>query len=298
MITVVIPTRNREFLLLELLQSLLHQSIQIAEIIIVDSSDTPVNLGDFSNFNKIKTLHSTVKSAAFQRNLGIAAASSDTKYLAFLDDDVRPGPFYLEHLIEILDKNSAIGCSGIALNFNKIEMRKLPKGLVGLYHRLFLLDSNSDGKLLKSGVNIPVRINTDLPVEVDWLIGCSVWKYGKIENTSFESDFYGVSLAEDVIFSVRMSKKGKLLTTTKVKLNHLESTLSRDSLEEFWSMWMTNRYRLIEVAEFGKIGKISFWWASLGQAIIFLVFSFKDRPHKFRCLRGILIGVMKIYGKK
>jgi hypothetical protein len=157
------------------------------------------------------------------------------------------------------------------------ELRQLPCGIIGLFHRLFLLDSLVDGKLLKSGVNIPIRKFKDGVYESDWLIGCSLWNYEKVKGIRFEQDFYGSSLGEDVIFSVKAKRDGKLLVDSNVILEHLESEIQRPDKTEFWKMWVTNRFRLISNQPNPIISKAAFVWANLGQQLVLHVTSGKNK---------------------
>lgn len=294
MISIVIPTRNRQELLFSLLLHLDNIRSEETQIIIVDSSDLSISkLPIYSNI-KIEYVHTQIKSAAIQRNIGIEKLTDLTDYLFFLDDDTFPRFDYFKRLTKILEEPDVVGASGLALNPNNNFLRQKPTGWIGLIYRLFLLDSLKDGKLLKSAINIPCRNYHGLRADAEWLIGCSAWKYKDIELTRFENDFYGASLAEDVIFSYRMSLKGRLVVDPSVILDHLEDKLGRPNESEFWKMWMLNRHRLIKVAKWGVRGLFAFWWASLGQMCINLIGGLKKREYKFNSVRGILLGASKI----
>ena len=155
-----------------------------------------------------------------------------------------------------------------------------------------------DGVLLKSGVNIPVRNYEGEVGETDWLIGCSVWLKEKIERIRFEPDFLGQSLSEDVIFSVRMKKKGRLVTNPAIVLRHDESDVARPSKKEFWEMWMVNRFRLIQVANFGKLGMLSYWWANVGQLGILYYGMIKKHGNQTGSIAGLISGAFLVLGLK
>lgn len=292
--SIIIPTRNRENLVQTLLAHLDRIIFEEYEVIVVDSSD---NLSKpklkFENIF-VEYLHTNIKSAAIQRNIGIEFLNAKTEILFFLDDDVFPNKDYFTKLENTLRENRYIGISGIALNPRQTKRRSKPTGFKGFVHRIFLLDSKKEGKLLKSGVNIPVRNYGGRLQEVDWLIGCSAWKLQSIMQTRFESDFKGASLAEDVVFSVRMSKKGKLAVDPKIILDHFEDSRGRPQSVDFWEMWVTNRYRVIEVAEFGWVGRIAFWWSTLGQMVINLILGIREAPRNFDPVTGIIRGSLKI----
>jgi hypothetical protein len=177
--------------------------------------------------------------------------------------------YFVRLVRELKDKN-AVGISGIALNPLANSLRTKPKGAIGIFYRLFLLDSLVDGKLLPSGINIPVRDYEGCTVEVDWLIGCSVWNFPVIKDLRFEEDFFGQSLGEDVIFSYLAGKRGILLTNPNVLITHFESAVGRPGSVEFYRMWTQNRYRLIKTMRMGVSGYASYLWSNLGQSLILL----------------------------
>jgi glycosyltransferase involved in cell wall biosynthesis len=291
--SIVIPTRNRPILLNRVVAAIIPQLSNNDEIIIVDSSDSESMSENLGLLPQVKYISTHIRSAAVQRNIGLEQIA-DSKYVFFLDDDVLPGPDYFTRCVESLNASNAIGLSGIAVNSSAKIYRTYPNGLIGFYHRIFQLDSNKDGVLLHSGVNIPVRDYQGKTHEVDWLIGCSIWSTEKIGATRFESDFLGQSLSEDVIFSIRMSKKGRLVTDSSIVLIHDESDIARPSKQEFWKMWMTNRYRLIQVANFGMSGKISYWWANFGQCGILCYSKIKGRGYKVGSLKGLMHGALLV----
>jgi hypothetical protein len=160
--------------------------------------------------------------------------------------------------------------------------------------KIFLLDSKKDGILLKSGINIPIRDRESGISRVDWLIGCSAWRFNAIGQTRFESDFLGQSLAEDVIFSVRMKKKGKLVTNSKILLAHDESDIERPNRKDFWEMWVKNRYRLVSISNPGAIGQCFFWWANLGQLLILCYSKVRKRSYSSGSISGLVQGSLSV----
>jgi GT2 family glycosyltransferase len=203
-------------------------------------------------------------------------------FLAFIDDDILVERDYVSRLMSVLFATEAVGVSGIATNREINKKRLKPFGLSGLIHRIFLLDSKTDGALLCSGINIPIRSERDENLEVDWLIGCSIWRSESIEDLEFERDFKGQSLAEDVIFSVRARKRGKLITNPSVVIDHYESPNERPDKLAHYQMWVVNRKRLITVMGGGFIRRSAFQFANFGQALIFLYLGFRKDKKNFR----------------
>ena len=271
--------------------------LQEDEMIIVDSSDSGLLSQNLTSIPRVKYVITEIRSAAVQRNIGLNHLGN-SKFVFFLDDDVVPNIDYFEKCISVLNSSNVVGVSGVALNPNSKVLRSYPSGLIGAYHRLFLLDSIRDGVLLRSGVNIPVRNYSRNIYDVEWLIGCSGWVTEKIGDTRFESDFFGQSLSEDVIFSVRMSKKGRIVTDPSIVLSHNESEIARPSKAEFWQMWMVNRFRLIQVANFGLSGTLSYWWANLGQFGILCYSKVSQNGYVKGSIKGLFSGSLSVLGLK
>ena len=300
MISVIIPTRNRPTDLFLVLDKIAAQTLKITEVIIIDSSDS------FSPISKSVTWgytlqheHVSVRSAAIQRNMGIDLLSKDCEFLCFLDDDVQPNTDYVSQLISGLCRLNAVGISGIALNPLKHEtLRTKPRGFYGAIQRAFGLDSKHDGKLLASGVNIPVRIYGGEVQEVDWLIGCSIWNYKVISDLRFEPDFKGQSLSEDVIFSIRARERGRLFVDPNVHLAHTESDIGRPQGSAFWSMWVVNRKRVVEVLFKRKHNFMRFHFANFGQFLSLAYSGMFLGKSKSNDYAGIPLGYWKLFKER
>jgi len=86
-VTVVIPTHNRPNLVGRAINSVLNQTVQADEIIVVDDANchlTKEIVEGYGN-DRLKYIQNPNKGASSSRNLGVEMATSD--YVAFLDDD-------------------------------------------------------------------------------------------------------------------------------------------------------------------------------------------------------------------
>ena len=131
-ISVIIPTFNRCSQLKRALQSVLHQSLQPFEIIVIDdgsTDDTSLMLSE--EFPQIKTLYQTNQGVSGARNKGIQASTGD--WVALLDSDdewlptklaqqvsaLKQQPHYkICHTEEIWIRN------GVRVNLNKQYQKK------------------------------------------------------------------------------------------------------------------------------------------------------------------------------
>jgi glycosyltransferase involved in cell wall biosynthesis len=87
-VSVIIPTHNRAEFLRSAIASVLNQTFQDFEIIIIDDASKDHTQEVIANFNdaRIKVIHNQIsKGAAGARNIGLINTSGE--YIAFLDDD-------------------------------------------------------------------------------------------------------------------------------------------------------------------------------------------------------------------
>lgn len=294
MLTVVIPTRNRQLELLNLLERLLNFK-NTFEIIVVDSSNIKNCDQIITKNNRISYIYTDIKSAAIQRNIGLKEISRGCKYVAFLDDDVLPNFDYFDKLISLINEKNAVGVSGFAKNSKRLSFNKT-NILSDRFRRFFLLASKNEGSVTKSGVNIPAKIRNSPPytVKVDWLIGCSVWDFQKIQGLRFDSNFFGQSLGEDVLFSLQASRRGTLYVDTSVILEHSESRVGRPSEFSFYCMWVRNRYAIVTELH-GRRFQLEFHWSNLGKFLALIVTIFINPVQRVKAMAGIFVGYYQIF---
>lgn len=132
-VTVIIPTYNRAKYIDRAIMSVLNQTYQNIEIIVVDDNDSESEsrkemlkkMKKYSNNKKVKyLLHTKNMNGAAARNTGIKAASG--KYITFLDDDDYFLPTRIEKLVKKI-KEEKVDCvySAMVLVENKrIKMLK------------------------------------------------------------------------------------------------------------------------------------------------------------------------------
>jgi len=109
-VSVIIPCYNHGAFIDEALDSVLQQSFQDFEIIIInDGSTDPFTISHLRSIDKpeITVLHTNNQGLAAARNNGVRAARGE--YILPLDADDRIGASYLEKAVSILDQNSRIG---------------------------------------------------------------------------------------------------------------------------------------------------------------------------------------------
>ena len=115
-VTVIIPTYKRSESLCRAINSVLNQTYENLEIIVVDDNDKDseyrkINEQKLEKYNKLKNFkyirHDKNKNGAAARNTGIVAAEGE--YIAFLDDDDYFFPDRIEKCVNILENNKKYG---------------------------------------------------------------------------------------------------------------------------------------------------------------------------------------------
>ena len=120
-ISVVIVTRNRAAWLKDALTSLVNQSRQPDEVIVVDndSADTTKETAlSFTHTLNLKYLYEPTRGIPYARNTGIRAASGDI--IAFIDDDCVADSNWLKYLEIPFIKDPHVGVAGGELLHFKI----------------------------------------------------------------------------------------------------------------------------------------------------------------------------------
>ena len=111
-VSVIIPTHNRSDFLRRAIASVLNQTYQDFELIVVDDASTDNTAEAVAEFNdeRIKLLrHDTNKGGSAARNTGILASECD--YIALLDDDDEWLPEKLSRQMEVLlSSPPQVGC--------------------------------------------------------------------------------------------------------------------------------------------------------------------------------------------
>lgn len=107
LVSVIIPTQNRDKFLFQAIDSVLNQSYRNIEIIVVDDhSLVPVYIPDELLSSNVKLIRNErAKGGAGSRNIGIKFSTGD--YICFLDDDDLYHPDKIKILIECLNKTRA-----------------------------------------------------------------------------------------------------------------------------------------------------------------------------------------------
>ena len=103
LVSVIIPTYNRGWILKEAIDSVLSQTFTDYELIVVDDGSTDNTTDILKFYPEIKLIRQENRGVSAARNMGVKASSG--KYLAFLDSDDLWLPGKLEKQVNFFDKN-------------------------------------------------------------------------------------------------------------------------------------------------------------------------------------------------
>lgn len=130
-VSVIIPTYNRQYIIVRTIESVLNQSKQDLEVIVVDdgSSDDTRGVVESLNDSRVRYFYKTNGGAASARNFGLSKTMGE--YVAFLDSDDFWPENYLEIMLSSLCINSKFGAaySPITIvypNGSKVKSYKRP----------------------------------------------------------------------------------------------------------------------------------------------------------------------------
>lgn len=248
-LAVVIPTRNRAAALRRTLGSLASQSVQPAQLMIVDASeDDSTRLLCLEP--SIPGLQSTIiwqaaetVGAAIQRNQGVRTSSQSV--VGFFDDDILFEPCCLERMWRGLNSDDRLG--GVAAMIT--NQRYQPPGRISrLVFRLMAgkTELSYAGRVLGPAVNLLPEDREDLPevVPVEWLnLGCTFYRRQSLPDPPFLSHFTGYSLMEDLALSLTVGRCWKLANVRTARIYHdSQPGTHKSDCARFAEMQLVNRH--------------------------------------------------------
>ncbi len=191
-VSVIIPTYNRNKLVLDAIDSVLEQTFQNFEIIIVDDGSTDNTKTHIDSYQKkdtrIKYIFQENQGVSIARNTGLEAAQGE--YIAFLDSDDRFLIDKLERQVFILENHHDIG-----LIYSKILVENTITKELGSWGHAF------SGALEKTEMHQKI-----FKRHLFFYIGTTLIRKEVIGNIKFDPR---MKTGEDFLFYLLLSKKAK-----------------------------------------------------------------------------------------
>lgn len=247
-VAVVMCTYRRARSMEGFLDSLAEQTERPVRLIIVDASpDTETEelvrnrRGELAASVAYFRVAGPLKGLTRQRNFGIRWV--DTDLVAFFDDDVVLRPGCLAEMERVhRATEGAVGVGGYT------EGSYMPPDRLWRTRRtLGIVGDLRPGSYQRSGMSVPWAFlpPTDDVVEADWLPGCAMmWKTAVLREIGFSESFEGYAQGEDLDFSLRARRKGKLLVAGAARFLHLFDESGRPDHVKMGFMALYNRYQI------------------------------------------------------
>jgi len=193
--------------------------------------------------------------------VGVRELWPQCEIVHFIDDDVVLENGYFEGLERCLAANpSVLGVGGV--------MPSAARPSADWRHRMLLLDSARGGRVLRSGVNVLPRVVT-APTDVDWLSGCSMsYRTSVLRTLSFDLRMSGYCLGEDVGFSYRVGRMGRLMVTPEARLEHLQSPADRLAALDLARQVIAWRHAFVAEMSHEGLSMAAYWWPVVGDLLL------------------------------
>jgi len=245
-LSIIIPTKDRPYKVKRLLNQLYNNKFFFNEILLVDSSNI-INKKKLIIIIKktdlnIKLINS-IPSISVQRNKGLKKIKKNNNFFMFLDDDIIFKKNSFVEMKKFIKKNEKLY---IGYGFNLIS--KINYGfLEGIKRNKFIeklgIYNTNIGKIVPSGWQTKIN-NVKKNKEVEWLSTQAVIYTNNNKKINFDNFFKGYSYLEDLDYSYRMSKFGKLIVVKKAMYYH-NNNIERKSFS-FGQKEFINRYHFIK----------------------------------------------------
>ncbi|HYT33223.1 MAG TPA: glycosyltransferase [Thermoanaerobaculia bacterium] len=309
--TIVICTYRRPESLARFLDSLPRHGGVPEAVVIVDASPDDATQRLISEDASLESRTGCIlylrvggrwKGLTRQRNFAVRWVQTDL--LAFFDDDVVLLPGCLSEMQRV---HRALGAevAGVgAITHNEgPEPRRRP--LWRLRRLLGIVATLEPGRYSRSGMSTPwgALPAETAPLEGDWLPGCGMmWKTSTVADLGFNNAFQGYSLGEDIDFSLRARRRGKLIMAPAARLLHLQPTGGRLDGFELGYFTIYNRYEVhrrgLSNRNWPDVVAFAYAW-SVDTLMLFRHLAFPQRARStFGQLRGRLHAARDLVRKK
>lgn len=265
-VSVIIPTKNRKADLARTVETLLEQTVQPIELIIVDQSLEPTFSQQISI--PVTRIHdSTLSGASVARNAAMDRARGDI--WLFLDDDVLLEPNFIEEVLKAYTAN-VTGVSGIITNYSTPPLKQR------LWECIFHIGPFRDDR--QSVYRDAGEVCNEKPIRVrQFGGGLMSFRASAICSHRFDPNLTGASPGEDIDFCAGLPKGSTLLIAPKARLIHKRSPESRDSTHWIEVDSQVAAYMRERHWKQGMWNNLCYGWLNVGYVLGTISSSLKER---------------------
>jgi len=241
-VTVIVSVYKDTEALELILESLFSQTYKNFDILISEDGESK-EMKDFMSkyvdYNNIT--HISQVDDGWRKNIALnnAVRTAKGEYLIFLDGDILPYKTFIQHHVNLAEKNRFLSGRRVELGpmFSKLIRKKiLPYRLVEklyiFFYPFLALDKGrhlEEGIYLKPGSKFEQKVNSKKKKKM-MLVGCnfSCWKKDLETINGFDEDYKSPSVGEDVDLSWRLNHFGVTYKSVRYIANtfHLYHTRS------------------------------------------------------------------------
>ena len=264
-LSLIICTYQRPQVLINLLESVVAQTVYPNEVIIIDGSldNATKDILKQNNFQNLRyhIVDDAHRGLTKQRNVGISMLSTNSDIACFLDDDIILKPNYFEKLLETYETHAqALGVGGyitngarwqklqshetITLNEFAFDGYKRKDGSRFVLRKRLGLDANRPPAHLPEfshGRSVSFLPPSGKVYAVEQFMGgVSSFKTEILKKYPFSEYFEGYGLYEDADYTLRLSSIGKLFVNTEAQCEHHHNASGRPNQFQYGKMVVKN----------------------------------------------------------
>lgn len=219
-LSVLIATKNRQINIIKLLNSIAVSFYKPYEIVIVSSGENiTLAVKMFQDQLNIVHEHVEIENQVYQKKIGLSKLSKDSDWVMFCDDDMEFSPETISQILKCcINLDPKILGIGINLrsDFNKISK---PNSIRKILFK--------PGHIKKWGATNSY-FKVEERIETSWLNGISLWQTSIVKLYNPKLINFNYAAYEDVFFSYKVSKIGKLVYEPSIKIN-LQNPQNQDT---------------------------------------------------------------------
>jgi GT2 family glycosyltransferase len=292
---VAVCTRNRPAAVTAFLESIEAQVALPDEVLIVDASDGTATEHAARGFargvaRRLRYVRVAPSARGLTRQRNLALRLVSRPLIAFFDDDIVLDPHCLERMVAGHHRLGHLAAGVAAYIENE---RLVPPALWRLRRLTGIVSTLAPGRYCRSGFSTPWGFlePTSALVSGDWLPGgATMWRTELARRVGFESGFAGYGSGEDLDFSLRVARFGRLVLAGDARVRHLKAEGGRPDGYDAGYRGLANHYHIHRYSLPGRRRRDALWFGYAFVLDTLLRASGLLRPSRFAWTRGFVEG--------